>query len=74
MDFVVQWNIKAVENYLFNIWTRSTVKAAAESAIARSSATPLEGTLTQLRGEVQNQTRICCNSWITTARASASLT
>ena len=59
MDFVVQWNIKAVENYLFNILDpESTVKAAAESAMREIvGCTPLEGTLTQLRGEVQNQTK-----------------
>jgi len=59
MDFVVQWNIKAVENYLFNILDpESTVKAAAESAMREIvGRTPLEGTLTQLRGEVQNQTK-----------------
>lgn len=59
MDFVIQWNIKDVDDYLFNILDPETsVKVAAESAMREIvGRTPLEGTLTQLRGEVQSQAR-----------------
>lgn len=59
VEFVVQWRIKNVTDYRFNILDPEvTVKVAAESAIREvMGKTPLEEALTSKRPEVDSSTR-----------------
>lgn len=59
VDFVVQWQIKKAEDYLFNIRDpEGTIKIAAESALREIiGQTPLEQAYTQGRQEVDRKTK-----------------
>ncbi len=64
MDFVVQWRIKDIANYLFNIRDpQNTIKAAAESAMREViGQRNLETVLTIGRAQVQDETKALVQS------------